>query len=68
MDIARPSFAGQRRRRQILYGAVGIVLVGLVTMGVYRLKPAAYHQHLSRAESQKPVPGRALHHHRKRRG
>jgi HlyD family secretion protein len=41
MDIARPSVAGQRRRRQIIYGAVGIVLITLVTMGVYRLKPAA---------------------------
>ena len=41
MDIARPSAAGQRRRRQILYAAVGIVLVTLGTMGVYRLKPAA---------------------------
>ena len=41
MDIARPSVAGQRRRRQILYGSVGIVLVTLGTMGVYRLKPAA---------------------------
>ncbi len=41
MDIARPSAAGQRRRRQILYAAVGIVLVTLGTIGVYRLKPAA---------------------------
>jgi len=41
MDIARPSVAGQRRRRQILYGCVGIVVVALGTMGVYRLKPAA---------------------------
>lgn len=41
MDIARPSVAGQRRRRQILYGSIGIVLVTLGTMGVYRLKPAA---------------------------
>ena len=41
MDIARPSVAGQRRRRQILYGFIGIVLVTLGTMGVYRLKPAA---------------------------
>lgn len=41
MDIARPSVAGQRRRRQILYAAVGIVLVALVTMGLSRLKPAA---------------------------
>jgi HlyD family secretion protein len=41
MDIARPSAAGQRRRRQIIYAAVGIVLVALVTMGLSRLKPAA---------------------------
>jgi HlyD family secretion protein len=41
MDIARPSVAGQRRRRQIIYAAVGIVLVALVTMGLSRLKPAA---------------------------
>jgi HlyD family secretion protein len=41
MDIARPSIAGQRRRRQIIYAAVGIVLVALVTMGLSRLKPAA---------------------------
>ncbi|MGC1434390.1 MAG: efflux RND transporter periplasmic adaptor subunit, partial [Terriglobales bacterium] len=41
MDIARPSVAGQRRRRQIIYAAVGVVLVALVTMGLSRLKPAA---------------------------
>jgi HlyD family secretion protein len=41
MDIARPSAAGQRRRRQILYVAIGIVLLALVTMGLSRLKPAA---------------------------
>jgi HlyD family secretion protein len=41
MDIARPSAAGQRRRRQIIYIAVGIVLLALVTMGLSRLKPAA---------------------------
>jgi len=41
MDIARPSVAGQRRRRQIIYAGVGIVLVALVTMGLSRLKPAA---------------------------
>jgi HlyD family secretion protein len=41
MDIARPSVAGQRRRRQIIYAAVGIVLVASVTMGLSRLKPAA---------------------------
>src|SRR5215471_13511552 len=41
MDIARPSVAGQKRRRQIIYAAVGVVLVALVTMGLSRLKPAA---------------------------
>jgi HlyD family secretion protein len=41
MDIARPSAAGQRRRRQIIYIAIGIVLLALVTMGLSRLKPAA---------------------------
>jgi HlyD family secretion protein len=41
MDIARPSSAGQRRRRQIIYAAVGIVLIALVTMGLSRLKPAS---------------------------
>jgi HlyD family secretion protein len=41
MDIARPSSARQRRRRQIVYVGTGIVLVALVTMGLSRLKPAA---------------------------
>jgi HlyD family secretion protein len=41
MDIARPSAAGERRRRRIIYAGVGIVLVALVTMGLSRLKPAA---------------------------
>jgi HlyD family secretion protein len=41
MDIARPSFARQKRRRQIIYIAVGIVFLALVTMGLSRLKPAA---------------------------
>lgn len=41
MDIARPSFARQKRRRQIIYIGVGIVLLVLVTMGLSRLKPAA---------------------------
>jgi HlyD family secretion protein len=33
--------ARQKRRRQIIYIAVGIVLLALVTMGLSRLKPAA---------------------------
>ncbi len=41
MDIARPSNAGQRRRRQIIYVVVGIILLAAVTMGLSRLKPAA---------------------------
>jgi len=41
MDIARPNIARQKRRRQIIYIAVGIVALALVTMGLSRLKPAA---------------------------
>jgi HlyD family secretion protein len=41
MDIARPNVARQKRRRQIIYIAVGIVALALVTMGLSRLKPAA---------------------------
>jgi HlyD family secretion protein len=41
MDIARPEFKQQRRRRQIVWGALGIVLLVGVTIGVMRLKPAA---------------------------
>ena len=41
MDIPRPSFARERRRRQIILGAAGLVVVALVTVGLSRLKPAA---------------------------
>jgi len=41
MDIARPNVARQKRRRQVIYIAVGIVLLALVTMGLSKLKPAA---------------------------
>src|SRR5579862_1384962 len=41
MDIARPSAAKQKRRRQIIYVAVGVAFLVLVTMGLSRLKPAA---------------------------
>lgn len=41
MDIARPSVARQKRRRQILYVSIGVVLLAAVTMGLSRLKPAA---------------------------
>jgi len=41
MDIARPEFKLQKRRRQIVLFAVGVVLVVAVSIGVMRLKPAA---------------------------
>ena len=41
MDIARPEFKRLKRRRQILWGAVGLVCLGAATVGVSRLKPAA---------------------------
>jgi HlyD family secretion protein len=41
VDIARPEFKLQKRRRQIAQLAVGSVLVVAVTIGVMRLKPAA---------------------------
>src|SRR5436189_999687 len=41
MDIARPSNLRQKRIRQALYLVTGLVLVGLITLGLSRLKPAA---------------------------
>jgi multidrug resistance efflux pump len=41
MDIARPEFKLQKRRRQIAWLAGGTVLLIAVTIGVSRLKPAA---------------------------
>jgi multidrug efflux pump subunit AcrA (membrane-fusion protein) len=41
MDIARPEFKHQKRRRQIIWGAVGLVCLGGLTLGISRLKPAA---------------------------
>jgi HlyD family secretion protein len=40
MDIARPEFRRQKRRRQILWSAVGLVCLSVVTVAVMRLKPA----------------------------
>jgi HlyD family secretion protein len=40
MDIARPEFRKQKRRRQILWSAVGLVCLSVVTVAVMRLKPA----------------------------
>jgi HlyD family secretion protein len=41
MDIARPEFKRLKRRRQIMSAAAGAVLLGGLTIGVLRLKPAA---------------------------
>src|ERR1700747_1274992 len=41
MDIARPEFKKQKRRRQIIGGAVAFVGLAAATFGVSRLKPAA---------------------------
>jgi multidrug resistance efflux pump len=41
MDIARPEFKLQKRRRQILWAGIGLVCLIAVTIGVTRLKPAA---------------------------
>src|SRR2546426_5587115 len=41
MDIARPEFKLQKRRRQIVMFGVGVVLVVAASIGVMRLKPAA---------------------------
>src|ERR1700687_1506851 len=41
MDIARPDIKRQKRRRQIVGLVIGVALLGIVTIGVARLKPAA---------------------------
>src|ERR671931_1739593 len=41
MDIARPEFKQQKRRRQIMWGTIALLCLGGVTVGVSRLKPAA---------------------------
>jgi len=41
MDIARPSNARQKRIRQVLYIAGGLTVVGLITLGLSRMKPAS---------------------------
>ncbi len=40
MDIVRPDAAKKRRLRRITYGAIAVAVVGLVTLGVSRLRPA----------------------------
>jgi multidrug resistance efflux pump len=41
MDIARPEFKLQKRRRQIIWAGIGLVCLIAVSIGVTRLKPAA---------------------------
>jgi HlyD family secretion protein len=41
MDIARPSNLRQKRIRRAVYGVAALSVVGLITLGVSRLKPAA---------------------------
>jgi len=41
MDIERKDLAIAKRRRHIIYGVIGFVVVALVTVGVSQLKPAA---------------------------
>jgi HlyD family secretion protein len=41
VDIARPSQARKKKIRRILYVAVAVVVVGGISLGVSRLKPAA---------------------------
>jgi HlyD family secretion protein len=41
MDIARPEFKQQKRRRQIIFGSVALIVLVAVTLGISRLKPAA---------------------------
>ena len=41
MDIARPEFKKQKRRKQALIGVVLVVLAAAAFVGVSRLKPAA---------------------------
>jgi HlyD family secretion protein len=41
MDIARPEFKRQKRRRQVMLGGLAVVVVALATVGVSRLRPAA---------------------------
>jgi HlyD family secretion protein len=41
VDIARPSRAREKRLRRIGYGTLAVVALGLITLGVSRLRPAA---------------------------
>jgi HlyD family secretion protein len=41
VDISRPEFKQQKRRRQIMYGLIAVACLTALAVGVSRLKPAA---------------------------
>ena len=41
MDIKREGVAEAKRKRRIIWGALALIVVALVTLGLYRLEPAA---------------------------
>ncbi len=41
MDIARPELKQKKRRRQIIFGAIALLFIVAISIGVTRLKPAA---------------------------
>jgi HlyD family secretion protein len=41
MDIARPEEKRRKRKRQLIYAAVGVLLAAVITTALARLKPAA---------------------------
>src|SRR5580700_9546026 len=41
MDIALPSNVRQKRIRRAVHGAIALAVVGLITLGLSRLRPAA---------------------------
>ncbi len=41
MDIARPDQARKKRRRRLLFGIAVVLVLGLITVGLAQLKPAA---------------------------
>jgi len=41
MDIARPDQSQRRRRRRLLLGATAVAVIGLITVGLSKLQPAA---------------------------
>src|SRR4029450_2180587 len=40
MDIARPDIALRKRRRRVLFSTAAVVILGVITVGLSKLKPA----------------------------